>query len=396
MHTEPTPTSNPLATPTKEWIPSPRMAWVDNLRTAMILLVVNMHACVTYSHVGGWFITLPPEPSLEVRIPFLLWQGHMQSFFMGLLFFIAGYFAEKSIVRKGTGLFLRERWMRLGVPTLFFMLVILPLTVWGIIGYPKVENVAHLVRLYRGYTLSGAFLSCSGPLWFTFALLLFSLVFAALQRISGGSAAPRPTPDGGHFLLFCAGLVSATFLARLAFPLETSFLNFQLSYFAQYIVGFWVGVLSARHGWLSSLADSPLARRAGMVGLVGGPILLLTVVWLGGSPGHKMYPYGGGWHWQAFGLAFWEQMTGPALGLGMLHLFSRHLGFQNSVTQWLSKHSFGVFVLHTPILVALALWGEPWNLTPFVGSVWLTFGGLVASYAAAALALKLPGLRAIL
>ena len=33
-----------------------RMAWVDNLRTAMIILVVNMHACVTYSHVGGWFL----------------------------------------------------------------------------------------------------------------------------------------------------------------------------------------------------------------------------------------------------------------------------------------------------------------------------------------------------
>ena len=360
------------------------------------MLVVNMHACVTYSHVGGWFITLPPEPSLKVRIPFLLWQGHMQSFFMGLLFFIAGCFSENSIVRKGTGHFLRERWMRLGMPTLFFMLVIWPLTVWGIIGYPKVENVAHLVHLYRNYTLSGAFLSCSGPLWFTFALLIFSLVFATLRRVSGGMDASRPRPGAGHFLLFCAGLVLATFLTRLAFPLETSFLNFQLSYFAQYIIGFWAGALSARHGWLSSLAGSPLARRAGMVGLVGGPILLLTIVWLGGSPGHKMYPYGGGWRWQAFGLAFWEQMTGPSLGLGMLYLFSRRVAFQNAVTQWLSKHSFGVYVLHTPILVALALWGQPWHLTPFIGSLWLTFGGLVVAYAAAAVALKLPGLRSIL
>ena len=133
-----------------------------------------------------------------------------------------------------------------------------------------------------------------------------------------------------------------------------------------------------------------------MVGLVGGPILLLTIVWLGGSPGHKMYPYGGGWRWQAFGLAFWEQMTGPSLGLGMLYLFSRRVAFQNAVTQWLSKHSFGVYVLHTPILVALALWGQPWHLTPFIGSLWLTFGGLVVAYAAAAVALKLPGLRSIL
>ena len=33
--------------------PASRFAWIDNLRTLVIVLVVNMHACVTYSHVGG-------------------------------------------------------------------------------------------------------------------------------------------------------------------------------------------------------------------------------------------------------------------------------------------------------------------------------------------------------
>ena len=397
MHTEPTPLmSKPFAAAAQGRTPGPRLAWVDNLRTAVILLVVHMHACVTYSHVGGWFITLPPDPELKVKIPFLFWQGHLQSFFMGLLFFIAGYFAETSLARKGTALFLRERWMRLGLPTLFFMLVIWPVTVWGILGHPKVESIAQLLQRYRDYTLGGAFLSGTGPLWFTFALLLFSLVFAAGRRISGGPAAPRPTPGGGHLLLFGAGLVSATFLVRLVFPLETSFLNFQLAYFAQYLVGFWAGARSARHGWLSSFAESPLAGRAGLIGLAFGPILLSAILWLGGTPGHKMMPYGGGWRWEAFVLTFWEQLTGLALGCGMLHLFSRHLEFHNRVTQWLAKHSFGVYLLHTPILVALALWGQSWQLTPLAGTLWLTFAGLVAAYAAAAVAYKLPGLRAIL
>ena len=99
MYNEPT----RAAEPTETGNPRSRMDWVDNLRTAMIVLVVNMHACVTYSHVGGWFITLAPEPSLPEKIPFILWQAHLQSFFMGLLFFIASYFAEKSIVKKGAG-----------------------------------------------------------------------------------------------------------------------------------------------------------------------------------------------------------------------------------------------------------------------------------------------------
>jgi len=63
---------------------APRLTWIDNLRTFIILLVVNMHACVTYSHVGSWYITEEPEPPMPVKMTFLFWQGHLQAFFMGL------------------------------------------------------------------------------------------------------------------------------------------------------------------------------------------------------------------------------------------------------------------------------------------------------------------------
>lgn len=63
-----------------------RLPWVDHLRTLVILLVVNMHACVTYSHVGDWYIKSEYEPSLAAKVPFILWQAGLQSFFMSLLF----------------------------------------------------------------------------------------------------------------------------------------------------------------------------------------------------------------------------------------------------------------------------------------------------------------------
>src|SRR5258708_38511031 len=93
-----------------------RVPWVDHLRTLVILLVVNMHACVTYSHVGSWYVLSEQEPSLGAKIPFILWQGHLQSFFMGLLFFVAGYFAHSSLARRGPAAFVRERLFRLGLP----------------------------------------------------------------------------------------------------------------------------------------------------------------------------------------------------------------------------------------------------------------------------------------
>jgi hypothetical protein len=145
---------------------------------------------------------------------------------MGLLFFLAGHFAELSIAKKGPRAFLRERCGRLGFPSLCFMLVIWPLTVWGLLGYPKIQGGEQLLRLYANYVLSGKFISCNGPLWFALALLLFSSIFAAARSRASGPAAPRPAPGTGQFLLFCAGLVLATFGARLFFPPETNLLNF--------------------------------------------------------------------------------------------------------------------------------------------------------------------------
>jgi glucans biosynthesis protein C len=81
--------------------PTRRLGWIDNLRTSMILLVVSLHATITYSHVGGWYINLPPEPPIETKIIFLLGEAHLQVFFMGLLFFAAGHVAAKSLQRRG-------------------------------------------------------------------------------------------------------------------------------------------------------------------------------------------------------------------------------------------------------------------------------------------------------
>jgi glucan biosynthesis protein C len=84
----------------------------------MVVLVVNMHACVTYSHVGSWYVNEAPDPPLPIKLAFLFWQGHLQSFFMAILFLVAGYFAHGSLERRGPAGFVRERLVRLGLPTL--------------------------------------------------------------------------------------------------------------------------------------------------------------------------------------------------------------------------------------------------------------------------------------
>ena len=362
----------------------------------MVLLVVNMHACVTYSHVGGWYIKDPPEPGLEVKIPFLYWQGHMQAFFMGLLFFLAGVFAHGACARRGPAGFVRERLLRLGAPAAFYMLLIQPFI--GLVLLRK-PNDSPIGELYLRYLTSGRVLSGSGPLWFAIALLIFSLVLAMKRAIhpAADRIERRPPPSPVQIVGFSLLLVAATFSFRLVQPLDTDFFNMQLGFFAQYIGVFTVGVLAGRYGWLEALASSRLAARAGGLVLVAGPLGLTATLMLGGvMKTGDFQPFKGGWHWPAFGLAAWEQLSGVALGLGAMALFQRRFNTDGPIARWMARHSFGVYVLHAPILVALTLAMHPLPGGPVAKMLLLTVLGLVLSHAAAAIAKQVPGLRQIL
>ncbi|AOS43122.1 glucans biosynthesis protein [Lacunisphaera limnophila] len=371
-----------------------RLPWIDHLRTASIVLVVNMHACVTYSHVGDWYMMADPEPTLAAKVPFIIWQSMLQSFFMGLLFFLAAYFAAGSLARRGPGAFVRERLVRLGLPALLYMLVIHPFILLGL--NPWDHDFGPPVAFYTRFVRSGEFLGESGPLWFAVALLLFCLGLAGWTKLRPMANVTSTPPPSGRLLLGCGlGIGLASFAIRLGQPIGTNVLNLQLCFFAQYIAWFLAGVHAARRGWLVPLAASSQARHAGWLALVGGPVVLLGLFVLG-TKSAGIEAFFGGVHWQALGLAVWEQLTGLGLALGALALFSRHVNVETRPLRWLADRSFGVYVLHAPVLIALALLFRalPYHLYGLVALLTLT--GLAVSYVLADLARRTPGLKSIL
>lgn len=375
--------------------PAARLPWVDHVRTFMIVLVVNMHACVTASHVGDWYTLVEPEPPMAVKVWFILWQGHLQAFFMGLLFFLAGCFAHGSLARRGPRAFLLERGRRLGLPALLYMLVLHPFIVLGL--NPWHAKFPPFTAFYRDYLLSGRFVGESGPLWFALALLIFCVALTAWRSLRPpGPDAPAPAPTARQLWLFGLGLAAATFAIRIVQPIGTDVSNFQLCYFPQYIAAFAAGLAASRHGWLAALATSPTARRAGWLALVGGPLLLVGVMVAGGPISDEHNPYFGGLTLQSLGLATWEQLTGLGLALGVLSWFSRRLDRTTPFLAWLGDRAFGVYVFHAPVLIALTIAIRSAGLNPFTLAAVLTVTTLVATYAVADLARRLPGLRSIL
>ena len=149
-----------------------RLEFVDNLRWVMIVLVVSMHAAVTYSHVGSWYFMEDPKPGIAMTALFATYQTFLQAFFMGLLFLIAGYFVPPAFDRKNFLRFLRDRTVRLGIPSLLYMLVIHPVTLYWLMRQFAEPSWPSLHRAYWPYLRTRRFLSGSGPMWFAVALLI--------------------------------------------------------------------------------------------------------------------------------------------------------------------------------------------------------------------------------
>ncbi len=327
--------------------PIVRLPWVDHLRTFVIVLVVNLHACVSYSHVGDWYFMSEREPTLAAKVPFIVWEAHLQSFFMGLLFFISGYFAHGSLARRGPRRFTLERLLRLGLPAVFYMLVIHPFIL--LILNPWNATFGSPGDFYLKYISSGRFLSCTGPLWFAVALLILCLPLAGSHLVwrrpsvdarDESASQPPPgctvaVPSASFLWTFALVLGLGTFAMRLIQPIGTNVLNMQLCFFPQYVAFFICGLHAARYGWLLPLAASSLARAAGWIALLGGPAVLLTLMFLGMRNGKVEYFFGG-WRWQALGFALWEQFAGVGLSLGALAFFSRKLDFESALLRWLA------------------------------------------------------------
>jgi glucan biosynthesis protein C len=373
-----------------------RLIFIDNIRWVMIMLVLSMHAAVTYSGHGSWYVKEPAKLGFVQEFTFVTFQVFLQSFFMGFLFFLAGYFVPGAFDKKGALCFVRDRAYRLGLPALLFMLLIQPLTCYYVAGVW--DTSAGFFLDYRNYILHGRFLSGTGPLWFCVALLFFSAAYAGwrylvprVTRNTRAKAFPRTA-----VLISLIGLTAiATFLVRVSWPMGTSFYNMQFCYFAEYIVFFVAGTLAYRNGWLSAL-PAATSRRWGVAGVFGGLIVWLLNIVLGGGVKNGAF-YDGGWHWQSLGMSLLDALAGIGISLGLLGLFRARFNRQGRWAKFLSDNAFAVYVFHTPILIAITRGMTGLHWLPLLKFVVATVLCITASFAlSSGVFRRIPGLKKIL
>ena len=380
-----------------------RVAWIDNIHWTVIAMVVLDHACVTYSGIGLWFYKESLPQDIASTIVFSLYQTFAQAFFMGLLFFLAGTLVPRAYDRKGFLRFVGDRAVRLGVPSLVFMLLLDPLTnAIRTIGTGGGFSWSVFLPRYRDYVLSGSFLSGSGPLWFAVALLVFSIIYALVRLVvdapRGGvprEVAADVKPLASRTVTFAVLALTAliallAFAVRLVQPLGTSVVNMQLGFFASYVVLFVAGLFAGPRGLLEAI-PAKAGRTWLWLSIAIGLPLWAGICMAGGALNGNQAALEGGLHWQAAAYALWESFFCVAFGLGLLVLYRERANAANRATAFLAYTGFGTYTFHSPILVGVSVLIAGVQLHPLAKALIVASSAWALSVAFAWVVRKIPG-----
>ena len=376
-----------------------RFAFIDNLRILLVILVILHHLAITYGGEGAWHYYEGRADTITA-IVLTLFVAINQAFFMGFYFLIAAYFVPRSLEQRGAKEFLRERFLRLGLPLAFQLLVVGPLlsyglgiTIWGFQGSLGAYVGEYWVH-YQGLD--------AGPLWFVEALLIFSIAYALwwwltrppAREVRGEGAAP----SNGAIAILALAVGLITFVVRIWLPVGWSFapLGFQLPHFAQYTSLFLVGTIAYRHGWLSTISED--AARGRLWGRVVACLIVLAPVLFvaGGALQGSTDAFRGGLHWQTLAYALWEQFLCVAIVISLLVTFRRRYDRQSGLAREMSASAYAVYIWHAPILAFVAIGLSNIELYPLLKFGLVALISLPICFLVGALGRRLPLARRIL
>lgn len=373
-----------------------RYLYIDNLRLTMIILVVMVHLAVTYSGIGSWYLTDTVELDIVSFVFFGLFQSFTQAYFMGFLFLLSGYFVASSYDKKGCKQFLKDRFIRLGIPTIFYMLIIHPFNAYVLLGNSW-DVRPSFFEYYSKFLLSLKFLGASGPLWFAFALLIFNCIYALFRCLTKHSVIEKEKelPNLKTTILIILLITICAFLIRIVQPIDSSILNMQLCFFSQYIILFIVGIKAGRYDWFSKLTYKN-GRKWFFAACVPGILYWVAMLLLGGVLTSGFDIFKGGIQWQSAAYALWESFTSVAMSIGLISIFKEKYNKQSKLIKGMSDSSFTVYMFHAPIIITVSLFLLNIKLAPIPKFIIACLIGVPISFLLSHYIRRIPLLKKIL
>ena len=290
-----------------------RLYYLDTLKVMLTILVVFHHAAEAYSPYSAWVY----KPSNKEEMMPLIWHFNSvnAAFFMGLFFFIAGYFVPRSYDKQGIWVFVKKKLLRLGIPVVF-------VTAFLTFATEQLEV---------------------GHLWYVESLLLFCLVYALVRKF----VSPIQVKSYISLVeLLAVALVMGVggYFIRQVSPQDNwiwllGVIHIEPAHYLQYVIMFILGVLAYRGQWLTGMNN-----RTGAISLLIGSALAIG----------DYVRNDGAWNnfvCQWFGI--YESLLCVFFSVGLLWLFREFVNGTNAFQNWCSQQAYGAYIVHLFVLLAI-------------------------------------------
>jgi glucans biosynthesis protein C len=364
-----------------------RLIFIDALRVLAIAFVIVHHAAQAYGPTGGSW----PVHDRAQSYWFVPFYTANAAFGMGLMFLLAGYFVPLSCDRNGALNFLRRRWARIGVPLVSLVLFVHLPAVYLIASRPPPAEF--IQRLYeRGW--QPIYLH----LWFVAHLLLYTALYVAWRQVApSGRSLKRPQPpDHAAIIAFIAALGLITWIVRVWYPVDKWVpllwvMPAEPAHLPQYLALFVVGIAAYRGNWFRLMPTG-----TGMIWLSIGLIASggIYVAYALGPWNALMAT--GGVNLSSLVRSAWENLIAVSLSIGLIVAFREMFSSSHRLLAAMAAASFGAYILHPVIVVALQAAIANLALPAFVKFAMVSVLGTASAFGLAHLTSKVPGLRAVL
>lgn len=225
-----------------------RLHFFDNLKSAVILLIVAFHCAMSFmKYAPEWWYVI----NNETAVPFTWFVIWADNFIMPVMFFISGFFGLRSLQKWKPADFWRMKLHRIALPWLAGMIFFVPYLIW-LWFFSRDIPISIYELIAEQYT--GPFYQ-QGVYWYLSALLaLYFLLFLARLTF------PRlfqPAP-GSHsrsfkyLLAIYTGLTAISMFLLNLFYQDTTWINFgyvlvlQITRVPIYIASFFLGACCER------------------------------------------------------------------------------------------------------------------------------------------------------
>lgn len=299
-----------------------RKYYLDNIRWATVLLVMAYHVFYAFNAVGvlggvGSF------REVQYQDAFLYF---VYPWFMVLLFVIAGISARYALEKCAGRAFIGKRTWKLLVPSTLGLLVYQ----W-IVGYFNIKIGGGLEYLPPFLIYPVSALSGTGPLWFAQVLWLYSLIIVWIRKMDKEDRLWKLGEKSNIFVLLLLVLPLWGGAQILNMPMLTMYR------LGIYLVAFLLGYLVFSH----ESVQETLAK-------YGLPLLLVAVVT---GVIYTVYYFGDNYA-EAYVLKnFFTNGYAWLMVLGILGFGKKYCDRQNGFSAYMTKSSFGLYVLHYTFIV---------------------------------------------